>query len=592
MAKTSVWDGTDEPSAENPDKDIIQTVIASENERVSAEATRISNENARKTAETARATAEAKRITDEEARQQNEAGREAAERIRQEGFSTWQDEWGKISSFDKRIENLEAAVAPGLVTPVVDSEVAYSKTVPTGALPNAAVTEVGGMSYRCENLAKPNITLQWLSTATIADDGKITITCNAVGTAFCIAYKATVKAGESYYVKLHNANGISRVVLFKDATASAGSLTGFSMEGVYTAKSDITIYIGVYLHDNVTSGTVGSCYVMLNKGTSALPYQPYFEGLRDSKVTEVASVGANLILFPYAEMSKTLNGLTFTSKEDGGITVSGKLTGYPSETNFFLIKPSVPITLPNGKYTMSQKMTTSGMHVLLALVNKTTGATTYRGAGTFEITDGIGLWICVQPDSDTTDVSTTIYPMLNKGSTALPYSPYFRKTLTMPADALDGFGQGVSKDYCNKIVLDPLEGVKKYVKMVGEVDMGTLNWSIEENRYAFSTVVVARKNASIVYSHLITGLTNIYVNNYGNIVVNFETGAYTSSSALKTALSGVIVAYELANSTETDISPYFNDDNLLPVEAGGTVTAVNEYEQAVPFSIEYTLKGA
>ena len=152
MAKASIWDSTGEPSAENPDKDVLQTIIASENERVAAESTRVANENARKSAETARATAETKRIADEAERVANEAGRVSAEEIRREEFATWQDEWGKISSFDKRLENLEAAVSPGLVTPTVDSTVAYSKAVPKGVLPNAAVCEVGGMSYRCENL--------------------------------------------------------------------------------------------------------------------------------------------------------------------------------------------------------------------------------------------------------------------------------------------------------------------------------------------------------------------------------------------------------------------------------------------------------
>lgn len=506
----------------------------------------------------------------------------------------------RVTANSKRLENLFAAIESTLTARVVDDEVAYAKTVPTGALPNAAVTEVGGMSYRCENLAKPNITHQWLSTATIADDGKITITCNAVGTAFCIAYKATVKAGESYYLKLYNASGISRVVFFADSKAQTGSLFGVTSEGVYTAKSDTTIYIGIYLHDNVASGTVGSCYVMLNKGTSALPYQPYFEGLRDSKVTEVESESAN-VYCGTKTTNHSGNGITYEWNKDEQIITITASTSAASEVflsleealnivggeaysiSAVILADTSTVNWSIGACDSRNKYNVAGGYSCLARI---TSPRTYTFANDACL-DMIHIFV-----NGSGTVKAKFKYMINKGTTALPYSPYFRETLTMPADALDGFGQGVSKDYCNKIVLDPLDGVKKYVKMVGEVDLGTLNWSIEENRYAFSTVVVARKNASIVYSHLITGLTNIYVNNYGNIVVNFETGVYTSSSALKTALSGVIVAYELSNPTETDISPYFNDDNLLPVEAGGTVTAVNEYKQAVPFSIEYTVKRA
>lgn len=313
----------------------------------------------------------------------------------------------RVETNTKRIENLEAAVSPEIVTPVTDSTVAYTKTVPKGVLPNAAITEIGGMSYvkngvlvdsKVEaiesvgaNLAKPSISTQWLSTASIADDGKITITCNDVGTAFCIAYRCAVKAGETYYVKLHNVSGISRVVFFADAYAITGSLLTVSSEGAYTATSDATIYIGIYLYDNVASGTIGSCYVMLNKG-----------------------------------------------------------------------------------------------------------------------------------------------------STALPYTPYFRETLPIPGDALDGWGQGVNAQCYNKLVIDPLVGVKKYRQICAK--RGYL--AGDETR---ADVLTDGKNETV---------------------------------------------YILENPVETDISAYFSDDNRIPVGAGGTITAVNEHEQAVPFTVKYMIKGA
>jgi hypothetical protein len=41
----------------------------------------------------------------------------------------------------------------------------------------------------------------------------------------------------------------------------------------------------------------------------------------------------------------------------------------------------------------------------------------------------------------------------------------------------------------------------------------------------------------------------------------------------------------------TDISAYFTEDNLIPVEGGGTITAVNEHGLAAPTTIVYQAKG-
>lgn len=588
MAKASIWDSTGEPSAENPDKDVLQTIIASENERVAAESTRVANENARKSAETARATAETKRIANEAERQRNAAEYKAQVDLVREEISTWQDEWGKISSFDKRIENLEAAVSPGMVMPTIDDTIAYRKTVPNGVLPNAAVCEVGGMSYKCENLAKPSISHQWLSTASIADDGKITITCNAVGTAFCIAYRCAVKAGETYYVKLHNVSGISKVVFFADAHASTGSLLGVSREGAYTARSDATIYIGIYLHDSVASGTVGSCYVMINKGSTALPYQPYFEGLRDSKVTAVESVGANCIPFPYSFSAGTYNGVNLTINSDGTFALNGTATG----ASYLLLQTA---TLPAGTYYVSD----SGENDWKSRFYVSHSENYFKNSS-FTLTEPtlVEFRIAIYESFSGT---ATLKPMVNRGTEALPYSPYFRESLPIPADALDGWGQGVNAQYCNKIVLDPLEGVKKYVKNVNKVvfdGSSDENWGFAVGRsYAHIVVPRGANIAPFPDNYRGVGITWLVWDyrdtiQFGSSTAPLPTFSTEAEFRAWLAESPLEIVYGLNTSTETDVSHLFTDDNLLSVETGGTITAVNEYEQAVPTSIEYTVKGA
>ena len=61
-------------------------------------------------------------------------------------------------------------------------------------------------------------------------------------------------------------------------------------------------------------------------GSSALPYMPYFSGLKNAFFKEIVSTGRNLIPYPYNETTVTKNGITFTVNNDGTVTVNGTAT--------------------------------------------------------------------------------------------------------------------------------------------------------------------------------------------------------------------------------------------------------------------------
>ena len=483
MAKASLWDSTGEPDPENPDKDVIQMIIASENERVIAEAERVANENARKSAETARATAETKRIADEAERVANEAGRVSAEEIRREEFATWQDEWGKISSFDKRLENLEAAISPEIVTPVVDDTVAYQKTVPKGALPNAAITEIGGMSY-----VKNGVLVDSKVTA-VESVGRCLIPASAVYGSFATEVE---KDGRKCFRFITGSSQRFNPIKFKEKTS-------------YTIRVD-------------------ACSVKKESAANNVDWIFAF----------YYTDGTNSIL------NNTPDGVwrTKTLVSDAGKTVSA-----------------------------------------------------------------IGIAVQEWRIDNYVDIESFLFVE----GTEIPEDckPYFRESLPIPADALDGWGQGVNAQYCNKIVLDPLEGVKKYVNKVKTVVLdgatskvgyvGETNGKYYAN---FTPSVAATSGTNFVSSHLTKKWAdepgNIYIDNWGNFTMFNTDQSLTSVAKWNEWLqsNNITICYELATPTETDVSHLFTDDNLLPVEAGGTITAVNEYEQAVPFTIEYTVKGA
>ncbi len=113
--------------------------------------------------------------------------------------------------------------------------------------------------------------------------------------------------------------------------------------------------------------------------------------------------------------------------------------------------------------------------------------------------------------------------------------------------------------------------------------------------------VIARVSASSAIGNILCGnfttssADNVYLHQTDNIIAVGTTGIisiYSSAyigkttNEIKTLLSGVYLYYELATPIETDISSYLGDKHI-PIEANGSLTFTNTYNQAVPSSITY-----
>lgn len=153
----------------------------------------------------------------------------------------------------------------------------------------------------------------------------------------------------------------------------------------------------------------------------------------DGALTEVKEIRGktvateNLIPFPYAETTKTQNGVTFTVNSDGTITVNGAAT---KNTSFFLVfeNPTMCLNLRAGEnYTLSGcpkggSDTTFSMYVqdlsytqsIIDYGNGATKAISYTQYYAFiRIAEGY------------TANNLVFRPMLNAGTTAKPYSKWF-----------------------------------------------------------------------------------------------------------------------------------------------------------------------
>lgn len=162
---------------------------------------------------------------------------------------------------------------------VTDATTAYQKSVPAGALSYAGVNSLGGMSYKCENLKNlPNNTLA------------------GVG-AIINRTPVNLPAG-TYSISFNWTGGGDIAVICEDSsqqtinTLTLSNVVSGRNSGTFTLTST-AIYIRAF-SNNTSGGTISD--IMLNKGSQALPYQPYFDGIRDSAVTSL--VGAETVSIP------------------------------------------------------------------------------------------------------------------------------------------------------------------------------------------------------------------------------------------------------------------------------------------------------
>lgn len=197
---------------------------------------------------------------------------------------------------------------------------------------------------------------------------------------------------------------------------------------------------------------------------------------------------------------------------------------------------------------------------------------------------------------------------IEKGVKATACSPYQRNTLIIPESIrnLDGYGWSAGNVY-NYVDFEN----KKFHKRVGCVDLGTLEWTSKTDCYfrAVLSTIKPGKNEKVSNGSCkkyllydanrlmrVTKGIALGVNHSNNVDVRDEN--YTDVTTFKTAMSGVLLYYELATEEVTDISDLLaeldEDAFVLPVEAGGTLTFKNSlgdgYRIPVPNSEEYVIK--
>ena len=252
-------------------------------------------------------------------------------------------------------------------------------------------------------------------TFTKLPDGQYSVTGTIVNPSQGTASTITINSGKIYPAGVYST--ARYIVDGKDIeffVTATSAITGVPIRNIDNQNITINeefviVTAGIYVNRTITGVIDLVVSTMLNAGTTALPYQPYFKGLKNAYFEKIVSTGKNLF------------GLTAEDFKNGTIDGAGK------RVNLKL--------MPNTQYTLSSN---APMYE--------ENATSIWFNGSNSLIDGV--WVN-QPRTATTDANGNLYitirlteidtifnnywVMLNVGTTALPYEPYKQSVLSLPS---------------------------------------------------------------------------------------------------------------------------------------------------------------
>lgn len=515
---------------------------------------------------------------------------------------------GRFNSLDKRLSPLEKKVA-NLVAQVgeeyfvTDDSVAYTKIVPSEALPYAELLEVGGMTHKSDNLLDAKNMRSYfgysLGNISVSKHGE-SITVNGDPNGDYNSIDFVFEAGETYCATYGGTGTLYYV-------PAAASLTEIKSGVPFTVSGSINC-----LAFGANGGTFTD--LMIVKGNTPADFVPYIEGgMASAAVTEIETVGYNIL-----DLTPALNEC-LRDNGDGTYTLTRVSTSgngrFSENTPFVVNKGQVMFcqmelvgTNIDGRKTLSlQSISDDGKTAVsgisFGLVN---GGEYYTAQA-----DGTRYVRFYIPAEQPVGAYITFRnPMIQfveyYKAPVKPYAPYTRRTYPMPdgVQALEGWGLGVDETYHNRIDWER----KQYRQEVGIIDMGDLSYSmvVSGGRNIFRCGSIPNIRGYAAGDLPLPAIAALYrgvrVNDtwvdgdmaYGSAAegyksVSFVNNAYSDAESFRAAMRGRMLVYALASPIVTDL-PNLSDDNFIEVEGGGTITAINEYELSVPTKIEYQLK--
>ena len=281
-------------------------------------------------------------------------------------------------------------------------------------------------------------------TLSIDDDGWIVLNGTSTNIVLFAAHVDTPFSGNVYYsVNNYSANNniILRFCAEDDSTITETALDVANKTGSYNFAQPVGA-VTIRIASGVTL-TNFRLRPMLNAGTSALPWEPYSGGVAspspdwaqpihsvaDGGSVTVRSMGANLMDITKLTRSKTQGGVTQQILDDGASVISGtgsttqvfnneyRLTD--DEKKYFVSDDyTISGAKPSSPYPFFRIDKSDGLYEEMNLDNANTETREYS------ISDDDSIRFGFYASTGKTIGAQTSYPMLNRGSTPLPWQPY------------------------------------------------------------------------------------------------------------------------------------------------------------------------
>ena len=529
-----------------------------------------------------------------------------------------------IGIADKRISNIEKLLQGNLYDYQTDNSSAYTKSVPSGAMPYAGLEKVGGRTVvwnqLCGNLSTSNF-------CTKVADGHYQIDGSPVSSSPS-SYLDFIDADGN---AVKSINGHKYYTFFK--ATEQGVVLFFGNSVIYNSSVELEPNPKI-----VTASESGNIILRAGNSTGSLPYDNddvyvqvvdltllYGAGNEPSTVAEFKEVfpaelysfnkGTLLSAGVTSVVSKGYNHVNETYLQSRWTYADGVYSGGPG------------VFYSNYNDAINQTWKPNTAYFLTAEVGFFNGSSellrweVHYTDGTTASSSSVSNQTAFETMSITTDPNKTIdyvkWGLFNgfggkyKNISIREANPLQTMTVPTAIRNIEGYGWSAGSVY-NYVDFER----KKFVKCVERIVLdGTqyisiIPWVTTDNGtgwlYPYSLTQNALHAINIVCDKLLTvyGFSALYYEgigiclfdntNYGICIRQSDT-TLTTREAVNAYLSAnpITVYYELATPVEVDISEYLTDDNLINVESGGTLTIENsngdDYQIPVPSTEEYMI---
>ena len=338
-------------------------------------------------------------------------------------------------------------------------------------------------------------------------------------------------------------------------------ITDTSSSLTYTTSANAKYLLVGYLYTEVDTLTNDEMLasIKIEKGTKATPWSPYGMGYVNEKVQ-------NKNRLPITGTGTyTLNGITFKTNADGSVKISGTATSNVGVAlsndgifNANVYTDDAKVFKINGNQTYSSGSTSGKIRTIFIENIAPTYefvASTYNSK-TFTYTGEVRLRLSIA-NGETVD--ETIYPILEQGSTATPYTPHKEQIYSIPTQQpMRSIG-----DVRDKFV--KVDGTWYERHYIGELILnGSENWGVNYTmgRFQISTTDLGIELKKNVSDSTLTGsLCNYFIEKSTNLIWK-----KTQGFAIGEADNAIIQVYYEKYSTSNNLSGFkewLNKNNLI-----------------------------